>query len=130
MIVLFKFKPTVSLAHKDAFVTQLKALKKLSCVLDNRLIIGGPSITEPIERSKGYEFALLSFHQDRKALEEYQASSEHKRYEVTTAQTRTYTNSSIELLVNICGHTRRTLLGLTLRLPKMMSICANLSRKA
>jgi hypothetical protein len=113
MIVLFKFKPTVSLAHKDAFVTQLKALKKLSCVLDNRLMIGGPSITEPIERSKGYE-----------------ASSEHKRYEVSTAQTRTYTNSSIELLVNICGHTRRTLLGLTLRLPKMMSICANLSRKA
>ncbi|CAN9115137.1 stress responsive A/B barrel domain-containing protein [Alternaria alternata] len=78
-IVLFKFKPTVSLAHKNAFVTQLKALKKLPCVLDNRLIVGGPSITEPIERSKGYEFALLSFHQDRKALEEYQASSEHKR---------------------------------------------------
>ena len=82
MVVLFKFKPTVSLAHKNAFVTQLKALKKLPFVLDNRLIVGGPSITEPIERSKGYEFALLSFHQDRKALEEYQASSEHKRYEV------------------------------------------------
>ncbi|CAN9133126.1 unnamed protein product [Alternaria alternata] len=55
MIVLFKFKPTVSLAHKNTFVAQLKALKKLSCVLDNRLIVGGPSITEPIERSKGYE---------------------------------------------------------------------------
>lgn len=130
MIVLFKFKPTVSLAHKNGFVTQLKALKKLSCVLDNRLIIGGPSITEPIERSKGYEIALLSFHQDRQALEDYQASSEHKRYEEPTAQTRRYTDSSIELLVNICGRIRRTLPDLTLRSPKMMNICASSSRKA
>jgi hypothetical protein len=75
--VLFKFKSSVSSAHKETFVTQLKALKKLSCVLDNRLLVGGPSITDPIESSKGYEFALLSFHKDRKALEEYQASPEH-----------------------------------------------------
>ena len=130
MIVLFKFKPTVSLAHKNTFVTQLKALKKLSCVLDNRLIVGGPSITQPIDKSKGYEFALLSFHQDREALEEYQASSEHKRYEASTAQTRTYTDGSIELLVNICGHIKRTSLGSTLRSPKMMNTCASSSRKA
>ncbi|USP77985.1 stress responsive A/B Barrel domain-containing protein [Curvularia clavata] len=79
-IVLFKFKTTVSSAHKAAFVTQLKALKNLACVLDNRLLVGGPSITDPIERSKGYEFALLSFHKNRQALEEYQTNSEHRRY--------------------------------------------------
>ncbi|KAH7069638.1 stress responsive A/B barrel domain-containing protein [Paraphoma chrysanthemicola] len=78
-IVLFKFKPSVSASHKSTFVQQLKSLKKLPCVLDNKLIVGGPSVTDPIERSKGYEFALLSFHQDRKALEAYQASDEHHR---------------------------------------------------
>jgi hypothetical protein len=48
-------------------------------VKNNRLIVGGPSITDPIERSKGFEFALLSYHEDRKALEEYQKSDEHHR---------------------------------------------------
>ncbi|KAF2451959.1 stress responsive A/B barrel domain-containing protein [Karstenula rhodostoma CBS 690.94] len=78
-VVLFKFLPRVSTAHKEAFVTQLKTLKSLPCVLNGRLLVGGPSITDPIERSKGYEFSLVSFHQDRKALEEYQASDEHHR---------------------------------------------------
>ncbi|OAL47007.1 stress responsive A/B barrel domain-containing protein [Pyrenochaeta sp. DS3sAY3a] len=78
-IVLFQFQPLVSEAHKATFVKHLKELKHLPCVLDNRLLVGGPSITDPIERSKGYEFALLSFHRDRKALEEYQASKEHHR---------------------------------------------------
>lgn len=59
---------------------ELKKLKNLSCVKDNRLIIGGPSVTDPIERSKGFEFALLSFHENRAALEEYQASKEHTWY--------------------------------------------------
>ena len=36
-------------------------------------------MTDPIERSKGYEISLVSFHQDRKALEDYQASDEHHR---------------------------------------------------
>ncbi|OAK94904.1 stress responsive A/B barrel domain-containing protein [Phaeosphaeriaceae sp. SRC1lsM3a] len=78
-IVLFKFKSDVSATHKADFVAQLKSLKSLSCVLDNRLLVGGPSVTDPIERSKGYEFALLSFHKDRKGLEKYQASPEHHR---------------------------------------------------
>ncbi|EHK23152.1 uncharacterized protein TRIVIDRAFT_150984, partial [Trichoderma virens Gv29-8] len=77
--VLFKFRPDVSSAHKSKFVSELKTLKTLPCVLDGRLIVGGPSITDPIERSKGFEFALLSYHRNREALAEYQASKEHHR---------------------------------------------------
>jgi hypothetical protein len=62
------------------FVHELKKLKDLPCVLNKRLIVGGPSITDPIERSKGYQFSLVSFHEDRQALAEYQASSEHHRW--------------------------------------------------
>ncbi|KAF2135837.1 uncharacterized protein K452DRAFT_313689 [Aplosporella prunicola CBS 121167] len=76
-IVLFKFKPEVTEEHKATFVRELKKLKHLPCVKDNRLIVGGPSVTDPIERSKGFEFSLVSYHNDRAALEEYQASKEH-----------------------------------------------------
>ncbi|GME62109.1 uncharacterized protein K452DRAFT_313689 [Neofusicoccum parvum] len=76
-IVLFKFRQDVSEEHKATFVRELKKLKELSCVKDNRLVVGGPSVTDPIERSKGFQFALVSYHQDRAALEEYQASKEH-----------------------------------------------------
>lgn len=43
-------------------------------------MVGGPSITKPIERSKGFQYCLLSFHKDRAALDEYQASKEHHEY--------------------------------------------------
>ncbi|KAI1865928.1 uncharacterized protein JN550_008186 [Neoarthrinium moseri] len=76
-VVLFKFRSDVSLEHKAEFVTELKKLKSLPCVKDGRLIIGGPSVTDPIERSKGFEFCLISYHENLKALEEYQASKEH-----------------------------------------------------
>ena len=79
--VLFKFRPEVTQEHKQEFVTELKTLKNLPCVKEQRLIVGGPSITDPIERSRGFHFALLSFHEDRAALEEYQKSDEHHRYE-------------------------------------------------
>ena len=68
------------MAHKSLFVSQLKTLKSLPCVQDGRLIVGGPSITDPIERSKGFEIALVSYHRDREALTEYQTSKEHYRY--------------------------------------------------
>ncbi|KAI0387220.1 hypothetical protein F5Y04DRAFT_239683 [Hypomontagnella monticulosa] len=76
-MVFFRFKPEVTKEHKDTFVRELKKLKNLPCVKDNRLIVGGPSITDPIERSKNFEFALVSYHQDRAALDAYQASKEH-----------------------------------------------------
>ncbi|KAI1105202.1 hypothetical protein F4804DRAFT_305045 [Jackrogersella minutella] len=76
-IVLFRFKSEVTKEHKDLFVRELKKLKSLPCVKDNRLIVGGPSITESIEKSKNFEFALVSYHEDRAALEAYQASKEH-----------------------------------------------------
>lgn len=78
--VFFKFRAEVTQEHKDTFVRELKKLKNLSCVQNNRLIVGGPSVTDPIERSKGFEYALLSFHENRAALEEYQASKEHGWY--------------------------------------------------
>ncbi|KAI5465331.1 stress responsive A/B barrel domain-containing protein [Mariannaea sp. PMI_226] len=78
-IVLFKFKQNVPDSHRETFIKELKTLKALSCVKDQRLIVGGPSITDPIARSKGFQVALLSFHQDAAALAEYQASSEHHR---------------------------------------------------
>ncbi|KAF4466696.1 stress responsive A B Barrel domain-containing [Fusarium albosuccineum] len=78
-IVLFKFRSDVDESHRQTFVDELKSLKSLSCVKNQRLVVGGPSITDPIARSKGYQIALLSFHQDPAALKEYQASSEHHR---------------------------------------------------
>lgn len=74
---MFKFKPEVTQEHKDTFVRELKKLKNLPCVKDGRLLVGGPSVTDPIERSKGFEYALVSFHENLAALEEYQASKEH-----------------------------------------------------
>lgn len=74
---MFKFKPEVTQEHKDTFVRELKKLKNLPCVKDGRLLVGGPSVTDPIERSKGFEYALVSFHKNLAALEEYQASKEH-----------------------------------------------------
>ncbi|KAH8901454.1 stress responsive A/B barrel domain-containing protein [Thozetella sp. PMI_491] len=78
-IVLFKFKADVSEEHRARFVSELKTLKDLPCVQDQQLIVGGPSITDPIERSKGFQIVLLSFHQSPEALAEYQASKEHHR---------------------------------------------------
>jgi hypothetical protein len=55
-------------------------LKNLPCVKQNRLIVGGPSVSKPIHSSKGFEFALVSYHADQKALAEYLMSEEHMRY--------------------------------------------------
>lgn len=77
--VLFKFRPEVTLEHKQTFVSELKTLKNLPCVKNGRLLVGGPSITDPIEKSKGFEIALVSYHENRQALAEYQASDEHHR---------------------------------------------------
>lgn len=79
VLVLFKFKEEVDESHRQTFAKELKTLKNLPCVKDQRLIVGGPSITDPIARSKGFQVALLSFHPDAAALVEYQASSEHHR---------------------------------------------------
>ncbi|KAH8433835.1 Dabb family protein [Aspergillus melleus] len=76
-MVMFKFRPEVTAEHKQEFVRELKKLKDLDCVKSHRLVVGGPSVTDPIERSKGFEFALLSFHENLEALEKYQASKEH-----------------------------------------------------
>ncbi|KAJ5578541.1 uncharacterized protein N7459_007505 [Penicillium hispanicum] len=78
-IVLFKFRADVRKAARDEFLAQIKPLKSLPCVKSQRLVVGGPSITEPAEKSKGFQYALVSYHEDRAALAEYQASSEHER---------------------------------------------------
>ncbi|KAJ6012645.1 hypothetical protein N7522_003000 [Penicillium canescens] len=76
-MVMFKFRPEITQEHKDTFVCELKKLKGLDYVKGHRLVVGGPSVTDPIERSKGFEFALLSFHENLGELEKYQASKEH-----------------------------------------------------
>ncbi|KAJ6007272.1 hypothetical protein N7540_011248 [Penicillium herquei] len=76
-IVLFKFRPEITDEHKRKFVTELKKLKNLSCVKGGRLLVGGPSVTDPIDRSKGFQISLVSFHENLEALSEYQASPEH-----------------------------------------------------
>ncbi|OJJ30697.1 hypothetical protein ASPWEDRAFT_724935 [Aspergillus wentii DTO 134E9] len=78
-IVLFKFRSDVTQEHKQKFVSELKTLKSLPSVKNGRLIVGGPSVTDPIERSKGFEISLLSYHENQDALAEYQASDEHHR---------------------------------------------------
>ncbi|EFY97479.2 Dimeric alpha-beta barrel [Metarhizium robertsii ARSEF 23] len=78
-IVLFKFKPSVSPAHKEAFAAELKRLRDLPSVLNKRLVVGGPSVTDPIARSRGNHLALVSYHASKAALAEYQASDEHHR---------------------------------------------------
>lgn len=77
--MLFKFRPEISEEQKSAFIQELKKLKNLSSVKDGRLIVGSPSVTDPIERSKGFQIALVSYHEDLAALAEYQASEEHHR---------------------------------------------------
>ncbi|GFF81727.1 hypothetical protein IFM47457_05568 [Aspergillus lentulus] len=76
-MVMFKFRPEVTQEYKDTFVRELKRLKNLDCVKGHRLVVGGPSVTDPIERSKGFEIALLSFHESMDELQKYQASKEH-----------------------------------------------------
>ncbi|KIW35616.1 uncharacterized protein PV07_02302 [Cladophialophora immunda] len=76
-IVLFKFRDDTSEATKSVFLSELKKLKQLPCVVDQKLVVGGPSITTPASRSKGFHYCLLSYHKDRAALDEYQASPEH-----------------------------------------------------
>ncbi|TGJ85258.1 hypothetical protein E0Z10_g3498 [Xylaria hypoxylon] len=78
-MVLFKFRADVSDSHKEEFVTELQKLKHLPCVMNSRLVVGGPSITDPIQRSQGFQYVLLSYHKDRQAFAEYQASDEHHR---------------------------------------------------
>jgi hypothetical protein len=65
---------------RDKFVAELKTLKDLPCVKSQRLVVGGPSITDPASKSKGFQYALVSYHENRAALAAYQASDEHERY--------------------------------------------------
>ncbi|KAE8553895.1 hypothetical protein TMatcc_006619 [Talaromyces marneffei ATCC 18224] len=44
---------------------------------NGRLIVGGPSVTDPIDRSKGFQIALVSYHENLAALIQYQASQEY-----------------------------------------------------
>lgn len=78
--VLFKFRADVAEAHRAKFVEEVSALRDLPCVRDRQLWVGGPSITTPIEKSKGFQHALVSFHASPEALAAYQASEEHERY--------------------------------------------------
>ena len=77
--MLFKFKPAVTAVQRAEFVKNAKSLKSLSCVKDGRLIVGGPSETRPISKSQGYDCALVSYHEDLTAVEDYHVTKEHER---------------------------------------------------
>lgn len=85
--------------HRQTFVAELKKLKSLPYVKDGRLIIGGPSVTDPIERSKGFEIALVSYHAGKEALAEYQASDEHHRYDTELGFYFLWTNKALDCRV-------------------------------
>ncbi|KAL3484997.1 stress responsive A/B barrel domain protein [Aspergillus germanicus] len=74
---MFMFRPDVGAQTKDTFLRELRKLKDLESVKAQRLVVGGPSLTDPIERSKGFELAIMSLHNDLADLERYQASQEH-----------------------------------------------------
>ena len=78
--VLFQFRPDTDSNIRDKFVAELKKLKDLPYVKSQRLVVGGPSITDPASKSKGFQYALVSYHEDRAALAAYQASHKHERY--------------------------------------------------
>ncbi|KAI0097584.1 stress responsive A/B barrel domain protein [Nemania sp. FL0031] len=78
-IVLFKFKPWVTQEQGDAFLCECKSLKNLSCIKDGRLFVGGPTVTVPVELSKGLRYALVSYHENLAALNEYQVAKEECR---------------------------------------------------
>ncbi|KAH7303445.1 stress responsive A/B barrel domain-containing protein [Stachybotrys elegans] len=78
-IVLFKFRADVPMSHKEEFISELRTLRHLPCVVKNLLFVGSPSITTPVEKSQGFEISLVSFHHDAQALEAYQQSKEHER---------------------------------------------------
>ncbi|KAK0612635.1 hypothetical protein B0T17DRAFT_544183 [Bombardia bombarda] len=78
---MLRFKPeVVTQEHRDNFLREVRLLKSLPSVKGGRLIVGSPSLTDPIEWSKGFEFAMISYHENLASLREYQASKEHHRY--------------------------------------------------
>lgn len=99
---MFKFRPEVTQEHKDTFVCELKKLKELNSVKGHRLVVGGPSVTDPIERSQGFHYALLSFHENLAALQEYQASKEH--HWLVVSRQYLVVDRSITLMRQVQGH--------------------------
>lgn len=93
--MLFKFRSEITEEHKRKFVKELKKLKNLSCVKGGRLLVGGPTVTDPIERSKGFQISLVSFHENLEALSEYQASPEHHKYVHVICVRKDRPNSSL-----------------------------------
>ncbi|KAF9884730.1 hypothetical protein FE257_001291 [Aspergillus nanangensis] len=77
-IVMFKFRPEVTEDHRDSIIQDLKAMKAMDCVKGHRLVVGGPSINTPPERSKGFQVTLLSFHENIAELQKYRDSDEHQ----------------------------------------------------
>ncbi|KAI0975856.1 stress responsive A/B barrel domain protein [Xylaria arbuscula] len=73
-IVIGKLKSWVTQEQSDHFILGLKSLKTLPCVKDGRVLVGGPSLTEPIEQSRGLQHAFVSYHENMDALNDYQVA--------------------------------------------------------
>ncbi|KAH9893017.1 stress responsive A/B barrel domain protein [Xylariomycetidae sp. FL2044] len=76
--VLFKFREGVSEAVKQTFATELRKLKSLPSIQNQRLWVA--SVITPVDRSKGFQYKLVSFHKDQSALDEYIKSDAHLNF--------------------------------------------------
>ncbi|KAJ5365281.1 stress responsive A/B barrel domain protein [Penicillium concentricum] len=82
-IVLIKFRPEVAQEHKDNVIREIQKMKEMNSIKGRSLVVGA-SITVPMERSKGFEIALVSFHENKTELEKYRNSEEHHRITSTS----------------------------------------------
>jgi hypothetical protein len=76
---MLRFKPGVTQEHRDTFVREFKMCKNLPGVRGGRAIMSGPSLTDPVALSKGFEYAFVSYHDNLAALKEYQSCEDHNR---------------------------------------------------
>ncbi|KAB8416395.1 hypothetical protein FH972_024914 [Carpinus fangiana] len=76
-IVLFKLRADAPATAQANLLAALRTLKPLPSVDAQRLVVGGPSISDPPASSQGFQLALLSFHASQAKLREYQQCAEH-----------------------------------------------------
>ncbi len=77
-VVMFRFKTEVDQETRATVIAAAKEMKHLDSVMGHKLLVGSPSVTNPLTMSQGYDFALVSYHNDLEALTAYQKSPRHQ----------------------------------------------------
>ena len=78
---MLKFKEEVTQEKKDEVVREHKALKNSPFVKGGRAILGGPSVTDDIKFSKGFDIAFVSYHEDLEGLRQYRSTDKYNEYD-------------------------------------------------